>query len=559
MNKQIARFAPVAIVLLTGSASYGQDKTTEIDKIFSWAKTGTPGCACAISQNGKLVVNRAYGSADLERDVPISSNSIFDAGSLTKQFVAAATLMLVEEGKLSLTEDIRKYIPELPDYGQKITPDHLLTHTSGLRDWTGLLPFSANKPDALTMVLRQRNTNFAPGEEWAYSNSGYVLLKEIIARTTGKPFGEFAAKRLFEPLGMASTSYRDDLRDIIKQRALAYEQEQGRWKMTMLLDNDRGGGGALLTTATDLLIWNEALNQVKLGRFVTDKLQEPARLNNGRQLDYARGLMLDTYRGSKEIWHSGSAAGYKGWLGRYPEQGLSIAILCNSGDGTNRINFAHRIFDLFVPATNTPGEQSAKAPASATDTNLVKVAVTSFAGIYFNESNGEALRLVADGNKLRIGGGALLETVSTNHFRWTQPVLQFMSQSIFDIQVTSNDQFELTTKEGKVTRYRRAKDYTPTAEELKAFAGRYESDEIGTVFELIAGDRGLEVRMEHAPTKRVPLRPVDFETFNTSQMFFRFIRDKAGKVVAFDYTNPVARHVAFKKLSEKPAALVRKR
>ena len=520
MNKQIVRLAPRAIARAIGTATHAQEPPNEIDKIFSWAQAGTPGCACAIAQNGKVVLNRAYGSADLERDVPISTQSIFDAGSLTKQFVAAATLILVEEGKLSLSEDVHKYIPELPNYGHKITLDHLLTHTSGLRDWTGLLPFSANKPDALTMILRQRNLNFAPGEEWSYSNSGYVLLKEIIARTTGQSFGVFAAKRLFEPLGMQATSYRDDLRDIIKQRALAYEQDNGRWKMTMLLDNDRGGGGALLTTATDLLLWNDALNKASLGRFVTDKLQEPARLNNGRQLDYARGLMLDTYRGTKEIWHSGSAAGYKGWLGRYPEKGLSIAILCNSGDGTNRINFAHRIFDLYVPKDDTK-VAAPKEPVKQPDSNLARLDISAYAGIYFNESNGEAMRMVVDGGKLRIGGGAVLETLSKDRFRWSQPVLQFLSQDVFDIQFINNDRFELKSKEGKITQYRRAQAYAPTGEDLKAFGGRYESDEIGTVFEIIAGERGLEVRMEHVPGKKVPLRPVDKETLNTSQMFFR--------------------------------------
>ena len=200
----------VVTALLVGTPAFAQDKTSEIDKIFSWATPDTPGCAVAVSQHGKLVVNRAYGSADLERDVPISPNTIFDAGSVTKQFVAAAVLLLVEEGRLSLSDDVRKYIPELPDYGHKITMDHLLTHTSGIRDWTGLLPLAGGNADALTMILRQRGLNFAPGEEWSYSNSGYVLLKEIVARTSGMSFAEFTRKRLFEPLGMKTTTYRDD-------------------------------------------------------------------------------------------------------------------------------------------------------------------------------------------------------------------------------------------------------------------------------------------------------------------------------------------------------------
>lgn len=151
--------------LLISTPAYAQDKTAEVDKIFSWTKPSEPGCAVAVSHQGKVVVNRAYGSADLERDVPITTNTIFDAGSVVKQFVAASVLLLVEEGKLSLTEDIRKYIPELPDTGQKIMLDHLLTHTSGIRDWTGIRPLAEGDPDVLTLILRQRGLNFAPGEE----------------------------------------------------------------------------------------------------------------------------------------------------------------------------------------------------------------------------------------------------------------------------------------------------------------------------------------------------------------------------------------------------------
>ncbi|HYH14091.1 MAG TPA: serine hydrolase domain-containing protein, partial [Flavisolibacter sp.] len=288
----IKRKTPFSLLMSLAicTTGYAQDKTSEIDKIFSWAKPETPGCACAVSQKGKVIFNKGYGAADLERDVPLSPNSVLDAGSVTKQFVAAVVLLLVEEGKLSLTEDIHKYIPELPDYGKKITLDHLLTHTSGIRDWTGIMAVTAGNEDALTLVLRQRGLNFAPGEEFSYSNSGYVLLKEIVARTSGMSFDDFTHKRLFEPLGMQFTAYRTDLKVVVKNRALAYEKGRNGWSMAIKLENDRGGGGGLLSTAGDLLIWNDALANNKLGTFVTEKLHEPATLNNGRRLGYGRGL-----------------------------------------------------------------------------------------------------------------------------------------------------------------------------------------------------------------------------------------------------------------------------
>jgi CubicO group peptidase (beta-lactamase class C family) len=338
----------VVAALLVGAPAYAQDKTAEIDKIFNWTKPNEPGCAIAVSQNGKIVVNKAYGSADLERDVPITPNTIFDAGSVRKQFVAAAILLLVEEGKLSLAADVRKHIPQLPDYGYKITVDHLLTHTSGIRDWQPLLNLAGGDPDAMTMILRQRELNFAPGEEWSYSNSGYVLLKEIVARTSGMSFSDFTQKRLFEPLKMKSTTYLLDMTDVVKNRALAYKKEKDRWKLDMYFGNDRGGGG-LLSTPGDLLIWNDALTNGHFGAFVTEKLHEPAKLNNGRKLSYARALHVEPFRrGGKLVWHSGGAAGYSSLVGRLPEQGISVAITCNA-DGSARSAYAGRIFDLFLP------------------------------------------------------------------------------------------------------------------------------------------------------------------------------------------------------------------
>jgi len=235
-------------------------------------------------KDGKLVVDRAYGSADLERSVPVSSSTRFDAGSIRKQFVAAGILQLVEAGKLSLTDDIRKHIPELPDYGHKITLDHLLTHTSGIRDWQPLLNLAGGDPDAMTMILRQRELNFAPGDEWSYSNSGYVLLPEVIRRVSGLPFSEYAQKNIFEPLGMKNSVYAEDPNTLIPDRALAYDKEDGRWHLDMYMGNDRGGAGALYTSAADLALWNDALMNGRLGEYVTKKLIEPTVLNNGRKL-----------------------------------------------------------------------------------------------------------------------------------------------------------------------------------------------------------------------------------------------------------------------------------
>jgi CubicO group peptidase (beta-lactamase class C family) len=533
---------PAIIASLFGATLYAQDKTADIDKIFSWTTPSAPGCVCAVSQNGKIVVNRAYGSADLERDVPINANTIFDAGSVTKQFIAAAALLLVDEGKISLTDDIHKYIPEFPDYGEKITIDQLMTHTSGIREWTGMLQFAADKPHVYNLILRQRQLNFKPGESWSYSTSGFVLLKEVVARASKMPFPEFMQKRIFDTLGMKSSSYRENMRDIIKNRALAYERDgSGKWRMAMLLDNDRGGGG-VLTTAGDMLIWNDAITYNRLGKFLSEKIQEPVTLNNGRKLTYGRGLVLDTYRGTKEIWHTGSADGYKSYLGRYPEHGLSIAIMCNSGDGTDRIVFAHKIFDLLLPNVTTPDFDPAPPPVKDIDPNKL-------AGLFFNETTGEPLRIAVQNGRLRVAEGPGLEQITNDRFKRRGSMVFFMANDEFEIRYLSNDEFEFKSMEGKIIKYRRAKPVELKEAELKAYDGRYESEELKSVFLVNVGKNGLEARFEHMGQSKLPLNAVDPDVFQVSRVTVSFMRDKKGKVEGLNFTNPIAKNMKFKKVN----------
>jgi len=546
----VFRLIPLATAaLLIGASACAQDRAVEIDRIFSGSRPDAPGCVVAVSQNGKLVLNRAYGSADLERDVPLTTDSVFDTGSVRKQFVAAAVLLLVEEGRLSLSDDIRKHFPELPDYGHRVTVDHLLTHTSGLRDWTGLRPLVGTDIDVVSLILRQRGLNFAPGEEWSYSNSGYVLLTDLVARASGTSFPEYTRKRLFEPLGMKATTSPVDLRDVIRNRALGYEKEEGGWRVGMYVGNERGsGGGAILSTASDLVFWNDALTSGRLGAFVTGKLQEPVRLNNGRVLRYARGLMLDSYRGGKLVSHSGGAAGYSAWLGRVPEHGLSIAVLCNS-DAASASALARRVADLFTPDA---GAGKAGAPAEdGEESGVTGPDLNGKAGLFFSERTSDPLRLIVEDARLRVAGGPALVPVGRDRFRNPRGELFTMSQDEFELRFLSQDRLELKSMEGKTTRYRRARPYTPSAAELQALAGRYGSDEIGSVLQVSPAKDGLALRLELSPDRVVEFRPVDRDTFQAGGMMVRFRRDKGRKAVAFDYSNPVVRNIRFTLLGDR--------
>jgi CubicO group peptidase (beta-lactamase class C family) len=545
MSKSAA-FALAA--LLAGAPASAQDKTADVDKIFSFATPTAPGCAVGVSQRGNVVVNRAYGLADVERKVPLSPSSIFDIGSTQKQFVAASILLLVEDGRLALSDDIRKYVPELPDYGHTLTVDHLLTHTGGLRDWTGILPLADEGTDVLTLILRQRGLNFVPGEEWSYSNSGYVLLKEIVARASGMSFAEFARTRLFEPLGMTSSAYVPDILQGGPNATLGYQKDGAGWKQFMRLGNNRGGG-AIVSTVGDLLEWNDALTSGRLGTFVTGKLQEQTSLSNGRKLRYARGLIVDHTPGGLVVSHSGGAAGFSTWLGRVPEHGLSVAVTCNF-DPVSATALAGRVADLYLP----PVPETAKAPAAAAAAGSAGVDVTGRAGLFFNERTGEPLRLVVNDGRLRIANGPPLVAVTQDRFRNPRGDMFFRSQDEFELQFLSRDELELKSMEGQTTRYRRAQPHAPSAAELQAFDGRYHSDDLGTVLEIVPGKDGLVMRFERSPDKALELAPVDRDTYMRSMMVVRFRRDGSGTVVGFDYGNPVVRNITFTRLGDRAAA-----
>lgn len=519
-----------------------QQESDAIDQLFSSIATDEPGCSCSFSKNGEVLFNKAYGLANMETKTPLQPSSVLDAGSVVKQFVAASTLLLVEQGQLSLHTDIHEYLPELPPYEHPVTLYHLLTHTSGIRDWTGIRMISAADEDALTMVLRQKSLNFAPGEQWSYSNSGYVLLKEIVARVTGLTFGEFASTYLFEPLGMKNTTYTQ-YPDKTSNLALAYEKGKSGWENAVLENNDRGGGGALMTTAPDLLLWTQALAQQKLGEFVTNNLLTPTRLNNGRELSYTKGLFVTSNELGKLIWHTGSAGGYKSLVGHLPAHGLSIAIMCNSGDQINRTALAGRIFRLFAePQTQSypPGKEDVMVPEDILNTR---------SGWYIHKKDKNLLQLTVNKNRLAIVGGPMLSAKSNTHFINTRRNIEFRSEDQFEIEFQPNGSFTLTSMEGQQEIYVPVETYRPAIDELSRYEGRYESKDLKAVFQIKATEKQLVVYLEHAPMQRLPFSPVVKDMFVFRRMHIGWIRDDQGSIVALTYSNPVLKDVRFTRLN----------
>lgn len=364
------RFLALAICAAIGIGLSAQSATSaaRVDKVFArWNTTTTPGCAVGVGMKGRSVLERAYGMADLEHGIANKADTIFEAGSVSKQFTAAAILLLAKDGKLSLDDPARKYLPELPDYGAPLTIRHMLQHTSGLRDWgevAGLAGWprgarAHTHAHVLDIVSRQRAVNFTPGAQWSYSNTGYNLAAVVVSRVSGQSFADFSRDRIFAPLGMTRTSWRDDYTRIVKDRAIAYSDRAGAFSTNMPFENVHGNGG-LLTTVGDLLRWNENAVAPKIGDAALVREQhQPGRLNDGKAHDYAMGLTIGTYRGVAEVSHSGSTAGYRAHLLRYPDQHVSVAVLCNVTSGA-ATQYARAVADLYVAGLAT---QSAQGPA----------------------------------------------------------------------------------------------------------------------------------------------------------------------------------------------------
>ena len=336
-------------------AQRGADQGPQVDEVFSKWTSSTPGCAVGVAVGGQPVLAKAYGMADLEHDIRNTPDTIFEAGSVSKQFTAMAILLLQKDGKLSVDDPVRKYIPELPEYKETVTIRHMLNHTSGLRDW-GSVESIAGWPrttrtythaHVLDIVSRQKSLNYPPGQAYSYSNTGYNLAAIIVERVSGMPFAQFEKARIFDPLGMSHTSWRDDYTRIVKNRATAYEEVKGEYHTLMPFENVYGNGG-LLTTVGDLLKWNENFVDPKVGDAALIKtMVTPTTFNDGKPQQYAFGLMVDDYRGLPNINHSGSTAGYRAHLNRFPTQRVSVAVLCNTANG-DASRSANRVSDLYL-------------------------------------------------------------------------------------------------------------------------------------------------------------------------------------------------------------------
>jgi CubicO group peptidase (beta-lactamase class C family) len=510
----------LALALPASLAGQQPDLSAFADTVFSqWNSTHTPGCAVGVEREGKVLLTRGYGMADLETGSPITPETIFESGSVAKQFTATAVVLLALDGKLSLDDPVRRYVPELPEYDRPITIRHLLTHTSGIREWSSLVAAAGwprgtrahKQADLLDIVFRQKALNYPVGDYYSYTNSGYAIAMTLVERVSGKSFQQFTRERIFGPLGMTHTEWRDDFTRLVPGRAQAYTRESDGWHLAMPFESVVGPGG-LLTTVEDWLTWNEALAHRTVGPGVADSLTHRMRLTNGREIPYALGLVVGDYRGVPEISHSGSTAGYSTHLLRYPDRGdLSIAVLCNSTSGAAGA-YAHRLADRLI--RDFP-------PSPALDTTRVDSAeFARYAGVYRSERMGAPL-------VVGTGTFTVLRALPNGWFRQADDSRWHVDLGPGGRPVA----IRMAQPDGDTLRfaYVAEKRWTPLREQLQAFEGAYRSDEVGVTYQAkLAGD---SLTISPRAGVVVALRPTYPDGFTAFGSAVWFRRDHRGRVV----------------------------
>ena len=498
-----------------------------------------PGCAAAVSVNGETIFEKAFGLADMEHDVANTPQTIFESGSVAKQFTAASLVLLQLEGKLSLDDSVRKYIPELPDYGSPLTIRHLLNHTSGLRDWGTVMSLTGvgrgdrviSQDLALDVITHQRALDFKPGSEYSYSNSGYNLAAIIVERVSKQKFPAFVEERIFKPLGMKSSSWRDDYQRIVPGRAQAYSRQgTGPWRLEMPFMNVYGNGG-MLTTVGDWMKWNAMLDSRSLGAPLVEALETQGVLNDGRKIAYALGLVVDRYKGLKDVSHGGSTAGYQTFLARYPENKVSVGVMCNGNSPSAGVIAASITDEIFGPYPEAPKTEPAK---------LSEAELKKFVGLWRNEKTHLPARFVfADG--VSRWSGARLVPMGGEQFSFGANKLKFtVDKDGKPILAETSD------SDGEVRRFVPEPEWTPTPDDLASIKGEWFSEEAGaTVTLAVEGDKAF---LRQRPTTNLPLQPLYRDHFDVQGFVVWFTRDSSGKVTGLHVGASRMRDMPFVKL-----------
>jgi CubicO group peptidase (beta-lactamase class C family) len=537
----------------------GETPEKQIDQLFtSWNSIDSPGAAVAVEQDGKVIFKKGYGSAELEYGIPITPQTVFHIASVSKQFTCFSILLLEKEGKLSIEDDIRKYIPEVPDFGKIITLNHLMHHTSGLRDQWELLAMAGwrlddniTKDHILRLVSRQKELNFNPGDQYIYCNTGFTLLAEVVARVSGQSFPEFTRTRIFEPLRMTNTLFYDNCEVIVKNRAYSFYADSMGYKKSNL-NYSVAGATSLFTTAEDLCLWSGNFETPVVGdKDLINRMNLRGVLNKGDTISYAMGQDIGKYKGLKIITHGGADAGYRSFLVRFPDQKFSVNVLSNLAS-FDPGGMSFKIAEIYLKnklIAAEPKKEEAKSiePAETTEVKIDPEVLKSYSGQYEMQP-GMLATVTLENDKLFVTAPGLPKTpmtaVTSNEFEINavSARVSFLSDSnkISKILVNMGGQEHIAM---------RVPDFDPTKINLSDYTGDYYSDELSTSYSMVVESGKLIAR--HFRTGDVTLNPSRADQFSGNQWYFgniAFVRDPNGKVTGCNVSGFRVRNLKFQKM-----------
>ena len=533
-------------------------KQGQVDQLFAvWDNNYTPGAAISIVKDGEILYKECYGMSNLEYDIPITPTTIFNIASVSKQFTAFAVLLLEHDGKLQLDDDIRKYIPEVPDFGKTITLRHLAHHTSGMRDQWNLLMLAGwrlddviTKEQILKLISNQEELNFDSGEGFLYCNTGFTLLAEVVSRVSGKSFARFTEERIFKPLNMNHTLFYDDYEKIVKNRAYSYYQDSTGYKKNVL-SYAAVGATSLFTTVEDLSIWASNFEDPEVGdATIIKKLKSRGVLNNRDTIGYAMGQYVNKYRGLNQIGHGGADGGYKARIARFPEHRFSVIIVSNIAN-FNTAAMSQKVVDIYLAdELHTEEVEQIDSEEQKTEIAVDLGTLNAYVGD-FELGPGFIM-------KISIEDGGLIGQVTGQNEAKLKPLSTYEFEAVdVDARVSfhrdSSNEVNMMKLYygGQVFNAPRTEPFDADSTDLSEFEGQFYSDELTTKYEFVIKDGTLIAK--HQRHSDIKLSPFKRDAFSGDAWFFSqtdFVRDETGTISGCKVSSDLARNLHFRKLGE---------
>lgn len=546
MKRNIVPLCLLMLALLSCKDKLVDNTEAKIDSLFRyWDNPNSPGAAVAVIKDGKIIFEKGYGMANLEYNAPITPASIFHIASESKQYTAFCIVLLANEGKLSLDDDIRKYLPYVPDFGKTITIRNLIYHTSGLRDQWQLLAIGGQAIDdgikqehVIKLVSKQTELNFEPGSRSLYCNTGYTLLAEIVKKVSGKSLREYADENIFKPLGMKYTHFHDDNTEIVKGRTYSYDSIGQNKFVNSPLNYATIGATSLFTTVEDEAKWLNNYETAKVGGTnAITQMYEQGILNSGKKLEYAFAIVIDSLNGYTRIGHGGADAGYRTYAVRFPEERLGIVVFSNLGQ-FNPYGLAEKVAQLYLSKRKSGKKTTIKLES---DKSLFKFYKGSYSSL-------EGSAQIIDSTNLYLKFDSrpfVLAPLSDTSFS----LFEGYAKIIFSKSKRSSDRFLFVTNEDEVVF---TKSERPLFNEaaLKKYLGTYVSSELDAQYDIVRENDKLVLRHRKYPDAN--LKAITINQFSTPHWWMSniiFERDSKNEIIGFEINCDRVLHLKFQKKS----------